>query len=166
MFAIPCVAFLDAVHPFNIVVLFLVILIVVGPKGLPGVARKMGRMMETFRRAADEFKTQLMSMDQEPKQEPEQPSPYDTTPAVDADGVPQSSSDVSSGGAYVTPPEEPSPYENASPYPGNEEYAAGRNVTGPTAAQEDAPPPAAGQEEPAPETPASEDVRPPAEGAS
>ena len=46
-------------------VLLGVVLIVVGPKNLPAAARKMGQIMSTLRRAADEFKRQLMSMDQE-----------------------------------------------------------------------------------------------------
>ena len=65
------------------IILFIVILIVVGPKRLPDVARKLGRMMEMFRRAADEFKRQIMTMDQPP------PPPYDPPPTqtdYDADG--------------------------------------------------------------------------------
>ena len=45
-------------------VLLGVILIVVGPKNLPSAARKLGQVMTNLRRAADEFKRQLMSMDQ------------------------------------------------------------------------------------------------------
>ena len=106
----PCVAFLfDSVGMGNIIVLFLVILIAVGPKRLPEVARKLGRMMETFRRAADEFKTQIMSMDQEPP-------PSHTPSTTDVDGVSQSSSESSSSSddeAYKQI------YQD-SPYPGNE----------------------------------------------
>lgn len=46
-------------------VLFGVVLIVVGPKNLPAAARKLGQIMTKVRRAADEFKRQLMSMDEE-----------------------------------------------------------------------------------------------------
>jgi Sec-independent protein translocase protein TatA len=66
------------------IVLLAVTLIVMGPQRLPEMARKMGRWAETFRRAADEFKRQIMTMDekadhQEPdymdytKHEPEDP---------------------------------------------------------------------------------------------
>ena len=48
-------------------VLLAVILIVVGPKNLPAAARKMGQVMSKLRRAADEFKRQLMTMDEEMK---------------------------------------------------------------------------------------------------
>jgi sec-independent protein translocase protein TatB len=54
------------------IVLMAVILIVVGPQRLPEMARKLGRWTETFRRAADEFKRQIMTMDEEPhKNEPD-----------------------------------------------------------------------------------------------
>ena len=46
-------------------VLLGVVLIVVGPKNLPSAARKLGSIMSTLRRAADEFKRQLLSMDEE-----------------------------------------------------------------------------------------------------
>jgi TatA/E family protein of Tat protein translocase len=108
MFEMPCVAFMGSIHPINILVLCLVVLIVVGPKRLPEVARKLGRMMETFRRAADEFKSQLMSMDQEPPPS----TPADTT--TDVDGVKQ-------------PPSEADIYSQGSPYPGNEQYAEALN---------------------------------------
>ena len=48
-------------------VLLAVILIIVGPKNLPSAARKMGQVMSKLRRAADEFKRQLMTMDEEMK---------------------------------------------------------------------------------------------------
>ena len=48
-------------------VLLAVILIVLGPKNLPSAARKMGQVMSKLRRAADEFKRQLMTMDEEMK---------------------------------------------------------------------------------------------------
>ena len=48
-------------------VLLAVILIIIGPKNLPSAARKMGQVMSKLRRAADEFKRQLMTMDEEMK---------------------------------------------------------------------------------------------------
>ena len=48
-------------------VLLAVILIIVGPRNLPAAARKMGQVMSKLRRAADEFKRQLMTMDEEMK---------------------------------------------------------------------------------------------------
>lgn len=46
------------------IVIFIVAVIVLGPKKLPDVARKIGHYMGMLRRASDEFKNQLMSMDQ------------------------------------------------------------------------------------------------------
>ena len=70
----------DAVGPAELLVLFAVVLIVVGPKNLPAAARKMGSFMASLRRAADEFKRQLMTMDvEDPKpaksSDPEPPPP-------------------------------------------------------------------------------------------
>lgn len=63
---IPQLAFLmESVGVGEWIVLLAVILIVVGPQRLPEMARKMGRWAETFRRAADEFKRQIMTMDEE-----------------------------------------------------------------------------------------------------
>ena len=45
-------------------VILLVAVIVLGPKNLPAAARKMGHWMGVFRRASDEFKRQIMMMDQ------------------------------------------------------------------------------------------------------
>ncbi len=47
------------------IVLLAVILVVVGPKRLPEVARKFGRYYSKFRRAAENFKRQLLDMDSE-----------------------------------------------------------------------------------------------------
>jgi len=70
----PQLAFLmESVGMGEWVVLLAVILIVMGPKSLPETARKLGRWSETFRRAAEEFKRQIMSMDQEVH--PQEPEP-------------------------------------------------------------------------------------------
>ena len=55
----------DTVSGGEWLVLLAVILIVVGPKNLPAAARKTGEILSKLRRAADEFKRQLMTMDQE-----------------------------------------------------------------------------------------------------
>ena len=46
-------------------VLLAVLLVVVGPRRLPSVARELGRYYARFRRAADSFKRQLMEMENE-----------------------------------------------------------------------------------------------------
>ncbi len=45
-------------------VILVVAMIVLGPRKLPEAARKLGRWMGMVRRAGDEFKRQIMSMDQ------------------------------------------------------------------------------------------------------
>lgn len=76
----PHLAFLmESVGVGEWIVLLAVIMIVMGPQSLPDMARKLGRWTETFRRAAEEFKRQIMSMDQEvhpPEPEPHYPD-YD-----------------------------------------------------------------------------------------
>ena len=57
----------DSVSGGEWLVLLAVILIIVGPKNLPSTARKVGEIMSKLRRAADEFKRQLMTMDEEMK---------------------------------------------------------------------------------------------------
>ena len=79
-------------------VLLAVILIIVGPKNLPSAARKMGEIMSKLRRAADEFKRQLMTMDEEMKKTadeikrdyidiPEDDDGQTTTEAADAGSI-------------------------------------------------------------------------------
>ena len=55
----------DSVCGGEWLVLLAVILIIVGPKNLPSAARKVGEVMSKLRRAADEFKRQLRTMDDE-----------------------------------------------------------------------------------------------------
>ncbi len=57
--------FLESVGGGEWLLLLAVILVVVGPKNLPSAARKIGQIMSQLRRAADEFKRQLMTMDEE-----------------------------------------------------------------------------------------------------
>ena len=57
--------FFDSVGGGEWLVLLAVVLIVVGPRNLPAAARKVGQVLSQLRRAADEFKRQIMTMDQE-----------------------------------------------------------------------------------------------------
>lgn len=113
--------FFDSTGIGEWLVLGVVILIVVGPKRLPEAARKVGKMMEMFRRAADEFRRQLLTMDQEPYQPPEDP-PRDPAPdesQTDADGVPNSEEDPYSRKDGEDPYAES--YPDDAGYPGNED---------------------------------------------
>ena len=94
-------------------VLLGVILIVVGPKNLPSAARKLGQVMTTLRRAADEFKRQLMSMDQEVRS------------AVNdslSDSSASSSASAGTSSENTATDEGGNPYPEGSPYPGHEDF--------------------------------------------
>lgn len=122
------------------VVLLAVVLIVMGPQRLPEMARKLGRWTETFRRAADEFKRQIMAMDQEvapPEPEPDY-SDYDhgsgegsdmSTEAVEPDGEPSSQESPPSFSETGEPElQDAHPSEGlpeSAQYYGNEELVAG-----------------------------------------
>jgi Tat protein translocase TatB subunit len=45
----------------EMIFIFLLALVVVGPKRLPGLARQLGKYMAEFKRASNEFKNQLES---------------------------------------------------------------------------------------------------------
>lgn len=55
----------DSVGAGEWLLLLAVLLVVIGPKRLPGMLRKFGSQYAKFRRAADSFKRQLMEMDTE-----------------------------------------------------------------------------------------------------
>ncbi len=130
---------IESVSGTEWLVLLGVILIVVGPKNLPAAARKMGQVMSTLRRAADEFKRQLMTMDQEiTKAVSDEPSSSSSSSST-ADGSGDSSSQVDPGEQsepYVDP------YQSDSPYPGHEDFYDETHYedgSSPVEAQSDAP---------------------------
>lgn len=94
-------------------VLLGVVLIVVGPKNLPAAARKLGQVMTNLRRAADEFKRQLMTMDQEVR------NTVNDAMTVDPPASTSSSSDSSGEDA---PEESEDLYSDDNPYPGHDDY--------------------------------------------
>ena len=96
-------------------VLLGVVLIVVGPKNLPAAARKMGQMMSTLRRAADEFKRQLMTMDQEVTKVVTDATSDDTSSSA-------ASTDGSDSVAQGDPDNGTDPYSEDNPYPGYDAY--------------------------------------------
>jgi sec-independent protein translocase protein TatB len=104
----PHFAFLmESVSMGEMIVLMAVILIVMGPKSLPDMARKLGRWSETFRRAAEEFKRQIMTMDQEihpPEPEPHYPD-YDYS-SSEGDGAHADKSETKEATSEPAPPSE------------------------------------------------------------
>ncbi len=55
----------------EVLLLFVAILVFFGTKKLPGIARSIGRALEQLRSASDEFKDQLMNIDEEPRPVPQ-----------------------------------------------------------------------------------------------
>jgi len=78
----PTLSFLPSIGSGEWLVLLAVVLIVVGPRRLPEVARKIGRTLERFRRAADDFRGQIERMDEPPPDLPPASSPEASVPPV------------------------------------------------------------------------------------
>ena len=68
----------------EILLVFAVVLVLFGPRKLPEFARTLGRILDELRRASQDFRCQVMRMEQDP------PSPHRTVDAVAADAEPQS----------------------------------------------------------------------------
>lgn len=64
----------DSVSGGEWLVLLAVVLVVVGPRNLPAAVRAVGRVLGGLRRVADEFKRQLMSIDEPPPEQGEIPN--------------------------------------------------------------------------------------------
>jgi sec-independent protein translocase protein TatA len=75
----------------ELVVIFVIALIVFGPKNLPQLGRSMGRAMREFRRASDEFRStietnlQIHEIDPPPASPPPEPIPAEPAPAGSGD---------------------------------------------------------------------------------
>ena len=96
-------------------VLLGVVLIVVGPKNLPAAARKLGQIMTNLRRAADEFKRQLLSMDQEVRKTVEDAVADDSsTASPNDDGADRAEYE----GQYD---DSGNSYSDDNPYPGHDD---------------------------------------------
>jgi TatA/E family protein of Tat protein translocase len=113
-----------AVGPGELILVFVVVLLLFGPRRLPEVAKTLGKIVSEMRRASRDFQDQVMKIEEEiPKQdissvfeEPAYPAALpppqvsetgevSEPPAVDADGVPQSAAEPAAPAADpgVTP---------------------------------------------------------------
>ncbi len=61
----PAALILDSVGAGEWLVLLAVVLILCGPQRLPALARKIGRLLARLQQAADIFRLQLMSLEEE-----------------------------------------------------------------------------------------------------
>ena len=122
----------DSIGGTEWLVLLGVILIVVGPKNLPGAARKFGEITAQLRRAADEFKRQLLSMDQEIRSTVDdavKAADYVDTPKEADDEASKTPDDASvdDGGDRAETENDyygydGGAYDDGNPYPGHEYY--------------------------------------------
>jgi len=69
MIPIPQVGFFSgAPGPGELILVFLVVLLLFGPRKLPGFARTLGNLMQQLRRASNDFRDQLMSVEEDVKE--------------------------------------------------------------------------------------------------
>lgn len=121
----------DSIGGTEWLVLLGVVLVVVGPKNLPSAARKLGSIMAKLRRAADEFKRQIMTMDEEFRKGVENAVNVDDTSSTDGSssssasasgGDSSTSSQADDGGDRAETDYYGGEYDENNPYPGHEYY--------------------------------------------
>ena len=78
------------IGPAELIVIFLVALLVVGPKRLPEIGRTIGKTLREFRRSADDFK-QHFEFDDEDDLPDETPDGHRTTTAGELPSTPPES---------------------------------------------------------------------------
>lgn len=62
-----CLALIGDVGGMELLVIMGAILILFGGKGLPGIARSLGKITRDLQRASEDFKKKLLTADQEPE---------------------------------------------------------------------------------------------------
>jgi TatA/E family protein of Tat protein translocase len=105
----------------ELVLIFVIALLVFGPKNLPQLGRSLGRAMREFRRASDEFRSTIETnlKINEPDPVPE-PAPLATPPEAGAEAT---------ATAQALPESVLNPYETQPiPVPEGEAYLAQRNA--------------------------------------
>ena len=66
--------------PMEIIVIFLLILVLFGPRRLPEIAKMIGKTIHELRRASEDFKDQVMAIETDPAE------PVDSVKDPDSDG--------------------------------------------------------------------------------
>lgn len=91
----------------EILILFLLILVLFGPRRLPQIARMIGRALDELRRASQDFKDQIMTLDQDedPEHKASSPRGQAGTAARSSGGDPSAEDDDSILEAEALPPE-------------------------------------------------------------
>ena len=102
----PVAFFSGALGSGELLVVFLAILILFGPKRLPEIARTLGRIINEIQRASREFQDQIMHIEAEPRRPLETPAPPGQRPAAAASATPDAASPAlppPAGSASVPP---------------------------------------------------------------
>jgi TatA/E family protein of Tat protein translocase len=96
--------FSGAPGPGEMIFVFLVVLLLFGPRKLPGLARSLGSLMQQLRRASNDFRDQLMSVEEDVKEgvrtaiedysDPDEHHAYDDTYESDLDDAVRDVDDV------------------------------------------------------------------------
>lgn len=100
MSGISHLAFMQGVGFQEILVILVVVLVLYGPDKLPGIARKLGKIVGDLRRTSDDFKDQLLKADQEvSSRKPDEPAiTTDSASMLPQDGKRGDESSSSDGG--------------------------------------------------------------------
>jgi len=90
MITLPPLLFLaGSPGPLELLVIFAVVLVLFGPRKLPGIARSIGRMLHELRKASEDFRSQVMSIDKgDSKPVAGPPAAYDAEPDACLPDVP------------------------------------------------------------------------------
>ena len=85
----PLALLLDSVGPGEWLLLFLVALVVYGPRRLPGLARNLGRWISRINQAAEQLREQVAAADLEDDNARESAPPASTAGGGSASAVPR-----------------------------------------------------------------------------
>lgn len=100
-------------HFADSIVIFVLALILFGPKKLPEIGKQIGKLLVEFRRASNEFKAQideeLRTMEQQERQKKLEQAAGQTTPALEA-------STTASAGPAILPPSTGTPVATNDPF--------------------------------------------------
>jgi TatA/E family protein of Tat protein translocase len=80
----------------ELLVIFAIALVVLGPKKLPELARSLGRGLAEFRRASSDLRREFLDVNEEPRPPAAAPAPAAAPPAV-ASGAPAEGSETQGG---------------------------------------------------------------------
>lgn len=104
-------AFIGGLGTQELFLIFVVVLLLFGPKRLPEIARSLGKVFEQFRDASQDFKDQVMKLDEEPLP----PPPTLDVEATESTDIPDvyetaaTESTVPEAASPETPVSEPTP---------------------------------------------------------